>query len=186
MNIIVAFPKKEITQKLNSILLKNGFEVTATCTTGAQVLNAASELHYGIILCSIRFSDMMYHEIKESLSDHYEIVVLAKSNHWEHYGDDDVICIPMPLKVYDLIDTLEDVVWGMHKRIQKEKTKPKQRSEEDKSIILEAKKMLMDIEGYTEEGAHRLIQKESMDSGSNMVETATRIIEYMSRRKEKS
>ena len=40
-----------------------------------------------------------------------------------------------------------------------------------------AKGGLMDRHGITEEQAHRLLQKKSMDSGEKLVQTARRIID---------
>ena len=46
-------------------------------------------------------------------------------------------------------------------------------------IIDEAKKLLMNTRNMTEEEAHRFIQKSSMDSGTNMVETAQMVLQIM-------
>jgi len=48
-----------------------------------------------------------------------------------------------------------------------------------KAIIDEAKKLLMNTRNMTEEEAHRFIQKSSMDSGTNMVETAQMVLQIM-------
>lgn len=48
-----------------------------------------------------------------------------------------------------------------------------------KAIIEEAKKVLMMNRNMTEEEAHRYIQKNSMDSGTNMVETAQMVLQIM-------
>ena len=51
------------------------------------------------------------------------------------------------------------------------------RSEQDQKKIVTAKELLMDRNHITEEEAHHYIQKISMDSGTNMVETAEMILE---------
>ena len=40
------------------------------------------------------------------------------------------------------------------------------------ALIDEAKSLLMERHGMTEEQAHRFLQKKSMDSGAKMVQTA--------------
>ena len=56
---------------------------------------------------------------------------------------------------------------------------PKQRSSEEKGLIDQAKRLLMERNGMTEEEAHRYIQKCSMDSGTNLIETAQMVISLL-------
>ena len=59
----------------------------------------------------------------------------------------------------------------------KQKNKPKVRSENDRKVITTAKELLMERNQMTEDEAHHYIQKLSMDSATNMVETAQMILE---------
>ena len=59
----------------------------------------------------------------------------------------------------------------------KQKKKPKVRSENDRKVITTAKELLMERNQMTEDEAHHYIQKLSMDSATNMVETAEMILE---------
>ena len=61
----------------------------------------------------------------------------------------------------------------------KEKKKPKPRSEKEQNYISNAKRLLMEKNQMTEEEAYRHIQKCSMDSGTNMVETAQMLLMLM-------
>ena len=58
----------------------------------------------------------------------------------------------------------------------KEKKKPKTRSWKEQNYISNAKFLLMERNHLSEEDAYRYIQKCSMDSGTNMVETAQMIL----------
>ena len=58
----------------------------------------------------------------------------------------------------------------------KEKQKPKVRSWKEQNYISNAKLLLMERNHLSEEDAHRYIQKCSMDSGTNLVETSQMII----------
>ena len=64
-NIVIAFPKQEVSDKIKKILAQSGYTVTAVATTGAAALSSMSGLDMGIIICGYRFSDMMYNEIYE-------------------------------------------------------------------------------------------------------------------------
>ena len=54
-------------------------------------------------------------------------------------------------------------------------TRP-QRSGEEQAIIKEAKGLLMERHGMSEEQAHRFLQKKSMNSGAKMVQTAKLVL----------
>ena len=85
----------------------------------------------------------------------------------------------MPLKVRDLVNTLEMMSQAQARRRRKQKAQPRKRSEEDQFLISKAKALLMERNHMTESEAHRYIQKCSMDSGTNMVETAQMVISLM-------
>ena len=83
----------------------------------------------------------------------------------------------MPFKVQDLLNTLEMMMVQYNRWKKKQKKKPKVRSENDRKVITTAKELLMERNQMTEDEAHHYIQKLSMDSGTNMVETAEMILE---------
>ena len=85
----------------------------------------------------------------------------------------------MPLKVHELISTLEMLIETVERRKRKKKNLPKERNREDREILEQAKSRLRVRNNMTEEEAHRYIQKCSMDSGTNMVETAQMILTVM-------
>ena len=149
LNIVVVFPKKEIVLKMKNVLIKNGFDVSAVCVTGAQAIQAVESLEAGVVVCGIRFADMIY----------------------------DVIYLPLPLKAYDLVDTVSDLLTDIHRRLKREREKPNKRSSADQGVINQAKSLLMEKNGLTEEEAHRYLQKRSMDNGTNMVETAYMVLQ---------
>ena len=173
----MVFPKKEIVLKIKNVLVKNGFEVAAVCTNGAQAIQAVERLEAGIVICGIRFADMIYYELKEYLPDTFEMVIVSSNSQWQQYGEDDVIYLPLPLKVYDLVDTTADLLSGLHRKLKKEKSKPPKRSSLEQGVIDQAKSLLMEHNGLSEEEAHRYLQKRSMDNGTNMVETAYMVLD---------
>ena len=71
-------------------------------------------------------------------------------------------------------EILEDYYFNLRKR--KEKKKPKARSWKEQNYISNAKMMLMQRNHLSEDEAYRYIQKSSMDSGTNMVETAQMLL----------
>ena len=60
----------------------------------------------------------------------------------------------------------------------RKKTQPKRRTAGEEKIINKAKALLMERNQMTENDAHKYIQKLSMDSGNNLVETAEMILTF--------
>ena len=86
----------------------------------------------------------------------------------------------MPIKVYDLVNTLEMILQTMRRRRKKRREALKNRDPKQREIINQAKGLLMERNGMTEEEAHRYLQKNSMDTGTSMIETAQMILTIMS------
>ena len=159
--------------------MKNGFPVIAVCTSGAQVLAQLDDLNSGIIVCGYRLTDMLYSELYDCMSPEFSMLMISSPNKWSSGTPEQVVCLPMPLKVHDLIGTLEMIVQAQTRRRKKLRQQPKQRDEKERAIINQAKALLMERNNMTEEEAHRYIQKCSMDSGTNMLETAQMVIRVM-------
>lgn len=179
LSIIIAFPKIEDANSIKNVLVRNGYGVNATCTTGAQVVGTANELDDGIVICGYRFSDMHYSELNNYLPKGFEMLLIASATKLEECTDNNIVCLSMPIKMQDLLNTLQMMSYNYSRRKKKDKEKPKPRSEVDKAIISKAKLVLMERNNMTEEEAHRYIQKNSMDSGTNMVEMAEMILSLM-------
>lgn len=175
-SVIVLFPKIENAKNIRNLLVKNGFNVTAVCTTGAQALTYAEELNDGIVVCGYKYADMIYSELREYLSECIDMLLVASRGHWEDAQSDNIMCVEMPLKVHELLSTVQMMVEIAERRRRKRKAVPKERSSEEKQIIKDAKELLMARNNMSEEDAYRYIQKISMDSGTNMVETAQMVM----------
>ncbi len=179
LSIIIAFPKIEDANSIKNALVRNGYGINATCTTGAQVITTANDLDDGIVICGYRFSDMHYSELNNYLPKGFEMLLIASATKLEECTDNNIVCLSMPIKMQDLLNTLQMMSYNYSRRKKKDKEKPKPRSEVDKAIINKAKLVLMERNNMTEEEAHRYIQKNSMDSGTNMVEMAEMILSLM-------
>ena len=178
-NIIVAFPKAENGKNIKNILVRNGFRVVHVCTNASQTLKEANSLHDGIVICTYRLPDMMYWELKNCLPPGFEMIAISSKNQWEENGDSGVVSLSMPLKVHELLSTLEMVSYTVQRRKKRQKNVPKKRSREEQALIDRAKGILMSRNNMTEEEAHRYLQKTSMDNGSSFTDTAQMILSMM-------
>ena len=170
-SIVIALPKIEDARKIRSVLECHGLAVASVCSTASNALSSASELGNGVLICGHRLPDMNYLDLAECMPRDFEMLLLASAR---------VICevppsilsVEMPMKASDLINTVNMILMQQERKQRKEKKKPKLRSEKEQN----AKMMLMQRNHLSEDEAYRYIQKSSMDSGTNMVETAQMLL----------
>ena len=174
--IIVAFPKAENGKNIKNILVRSGFSVLGVCTSGAQVLQLANDLPSGIVISGYHLPDMGYMELRNHLPAEFDLLLISSKAQWQEKSRSDILYLSMPLKVHELLSTVEMMVYTQERRRRRRRSKPKVRSKEEQELIAKAKELLMARNNMTEEEAHRYIQKASMDSGTSLPETAQMII----------
>jgi response regulator NasT len=177
--IIVVFPKLEDAQSIKHLLIRNGYSNVTCCTSGAKAINMADNLGEGIIVSGYKLPDMPYREIYENVGSQFEMLLITSMSKESLDEEPGIAMLEMPLKVRDFLNSVEMMDTNIYERLHKKKRKPGQRSPEEQQIIDEAKKILMEMNQMSEQDAHRYIQKSAMDSGRNMVETASMILTIM-------
>ncbi|MDO4454190.1 MAG: ANTAR domain-containing protein [Eubacteriales bacterium] len=174
VSAIIVFSKLEDAKNIRNILQRAGYPAAAVCTSGIQALSYADQLGEGLVICGYRVNDMIYSELREDLPPDFEMILVASKQVLSDYSQGDVVALSTPLRVNDLINTVEMITAGFLRKKKKNKKK-KERTEEEKRLLKEAKELLMDRNHMTEEEAHRYLQKCSMDSGNSLLETAQMI-----------
>ena len=165
--IIIVLPKPEDAKKIRKILMEHGFENTVACTTAAQALMEINKYPAGLVISGYKLPDMYYRELAGSLPRFFEMLLIGSAN---------VVSSAESIRIYELVNTVEMLLYQLERRLKREKKKPKARSQRDQNYITNAKLLLMDRNHLTEEEAYRYIQKCSMDSATSMVETAQMIL----------
>ena len=157
-SVIVAFSKPEDGRSIKGILAKNGYQVISVCTSGAQAIAAAESLDEGIVVSGYRFEDMLYLDLRQYLPDHIDMLMISSPNRWRGQDTGNVICLPMPLKVSDLLSTMDMMVQARTKG--RGRRRPKERSQKQQEIIQEAKALLMERNGMPAAEAHSPVYPE--------------------------
>lgn len=179
ISIIVAFPKIEDANRIKNLLLKSGFDVQGVCASGALAIQMASQLDEGILISSCKLPDMTCRELNENIPPTFKMLVIASKSVWEIYGLDDILFMEMPVKMYELSNTLEMIMYAQKKAKKKVKSIVNFRNQKEKELIMKAKLMLMETNNLSENDAYRYIQKTSMDSGNTMADTAAMLLDIM-------
>ena len=174
-SILVAMPKPEDANKIAGLLRNSGlpFDINV-CDTGAEVLRVANDRDYGVVICTKQLRDMSYTEMADMLPRYFGTIVLTKDASLE-MANGNMVRLMLPFQSRDLIDTIYMLTQDFNRRLKK-KSEPPKRNVEDKKIIDRAKGILMDRNGMSEPEAFRYIQKNSMDYGRKLIESAQMIL----------
>jgi response regulator NasT len=135
-----------------------------------------NHLERGVLICGSRFVDMMYTEIHEYLPPEFQMLLIASREAVQDREVENLVSLSLPIKVHELLQTLEMMEGQMRRRRRKQRRQPQHRSEEEEALLRRAKAVLMERNGFSEEEAHRYIQKRSMENGTGLVEVAQMIL----------
>ena len=174
-SVLISMSNAETAKKIASIIKRSGMlHDINICDTGAEILRIANDRDFGVVICERILRDMNYREIIELMPAFFGTIVLTKDASLEVINSNMVKLI-LPFRALDLINTVDMITENFYRSLQK-KNEPIRRSNEEKRIVDQAKHMLMDRNGLSEEEAFRYIQKSSMEQGRKMTETAQMIL----------
>ncbi len=173
--IFVVLPKEEDANRIAASVENSMFaEAVFICKTGAEVLQRARDWGTGIVITTRKLRDMTYHEMCEYLPDFFGMVIITGDSDFDPISQR-VVGLRLPFRKSDLLEAVNQL--QRHLAAQKKKTSgPRKRSTEEQMLIDEAKALLMEQDGMSEPEAFRYIQKNSMDGGRSMIESAQMII----------
>ena len=122
--------------------------------------------------------DRPYTDILDNVEGRFEMLLVASKQKLleDNRG---VAMVEMPIKVRDFLNSVELMQNNIYAKLRRKKRVVHQRTEEEQSVIDEAKSVLMEKNNMSENEAHRYIQKSAMDSGRTMVETAISVLKIM-------
>jgi response regulator NasT len=178
-NIIIALSGPGESDGIRNLLARSGFRSVFVCANGAQAIAKMDDLDDAVVICSYKLQDMMYSQVKENMPYGFNMLLLVSQKHANECYDPDIVTLTMPLKAVALVEAVNNIIDEQLRRKKRDRQKPKARSEEDRRIIEEAKALLMKRNNLTEDEAHKYIQRNSMETGSGLVETARKVLTLM-------
>lgn len=176
--IIVVFPKIEDSKAIRNLLVRSGYDNVFHCNTGAKAITLADTLGEGVIISGFRMPDMPYTDILDYVDGRFEMLLVASRQKLLE-DETGVAMLEMPIKVRDFLNSIEMMEQNIYAKFNRRKKSPPKRTEEEQNIVNEAKAVLMEKNNMSENEAHRYVQKNAMDSGRTMVETAASILKIM-------
>ena len=171
--ILVAMPKHEDSGRIGDIIRNSGiWEEVLICDTGSEILRRIEDMDISIVVCTRRMRDMGYEELYNYLPSNTGMLLLTKNIETELFSSN-IIILQIPFKPSDLINSIRMQLPVGYERVSR---KSAARSDVDRLTIDKAKRLLMDRNNMSEPDAYRYLQKNSMDMGRTLTETAQMIL----------
>lgn len=171
--ILVAMPKHDDSCRIAEIVRRSEiWEDTHICDTGSEVLRKIEDMDISLVICTRRLRDMGYEELYNYLPASINMLLLTKNTDTDLFSSN-IIVLQLPFKTADFINSIRMQLPMTYRR---HKPRGAVRSDGDRHTIDEAKKLLMDRNNMTEPEAYRYLQKNSMDMGRTLAETAHMIL----------
>ena len=171
--ILVAMPKHDDSGRIADIIKRSDiYEDIFVCETGSEILRKVEDMDISLVVCTRKMRDMGYEELYNYLPSAVSMLLLTKDVRIDLFSSN-IIVLQMPFKTADFINSIRMLLPTGYKRSSR---KPAERSEGDKLTIDKAKMLLMERNNMTEPEAYRYLQKNSMDMGRTLAETAHMIL----------
>lgn len=170
--VVVAFEGEKTAQKFADILEQEAASCIV-CHSPDEVKRIVAKRELGVVVCGYKLRNQTAEELMEDLPSTTIMLVIASQVQLDMCGNEDIFRLPAPVSRSDLLASVKMALQMSHRL---ERMVRPRRNEEEKQLIDQAKGILMDRHGMTEEQAHRFIQKRSMDNGTKMVQTAQLIL----------
>ena len=170
---IVAFENNKNALRVKEILEEDGAADCLVCRTADQVRRASRQFRMPVVVCGYKLGDQTAQLIFDDLPA-CAMLVLARQDVLELMDNDEIFRLPAPASRVDLLASVR-MLLQVGRRLE-QRTRP-QRSQEELALISQAKAVLMDRSGMSEEQAHRYLQKKSMNSGARLTQTAQLVLD---------
>lgn len=167
--IIVAFGEERQREQIARALEESGMRIFRRCATGGEVLRTLSACQDGVVVSGTKFPDRTADELAEDLGEAALMLIVGKPERLALCENRRLFRLAAPFTRGELKCAVEIL-------IQLHTMRMPRRSADDKRLVEEAKRLLMDARGLTEPEAHHTLQRLSMNLGIKMTDSARRIL----------
>lgn len=172
--VIVAFESGGSSARIRDVLESDGEFSCLVCRSAAEVKRAVRKQHPCIIVCGFKLADETCENLFYDLPGGCFMLMVGPQNKLELSETEGIFKLPSPVRRGELLASVRMLV-QFQRYIPREKGAAKRGGEEQR-LIARAKAVLMDRHGMTEEQAHRFLQKQSMDNGVKLTDTARLVL----------
>ncbi len=185
--VLLADPDPEFRKKLKDLLQKQGYLVVAETEDGRSTLQAAFQNQPDIIIMEGKIPGSRGLEVARIIEEHRlaPVVLVTSHSHRELIEEAKFSAVlgylTKPIDDANLMPALE-MALATFKRLTKmeQENRKLKKMLEEKKLVDQAKRLLIEKKGMSEQAAYRHMQKLSMDHSSSLTKVAQRIITSLS------
>ena len=172
--VIVAFESDSSSARIREILESEGEFSCLVCRSAAEVKRTVHKQHECIIVCGFKLADGTCEELFLDLPVGCFMLMIAAQTKLELSETEGIFRLRSPIRRGELLASVR--MLAQFRRYVPRGKSPAKRGGEEQRLIAQAKAVLMDRHGMTEEQAHRFLQKQSMDNGAKLTDTARLVL----------
>ena len=172
--VIIAFERDSLCQRFSEMLESSGVAYCLTCHSGDVVRRILATQQIHCVICGYKLADGVAEDLFRDLPPACAMLMVANQAQLDLCANPDIFKLAAPVGRGDIVASVRMLLQfaGRMDRY----VRPR-RSQEEEQVIRQAKQLLMARHGMSEEQAHRLLQKRSMDTGARMIQTARLVLE---------
>ncbi len=171
--VIVAFESRANRERIRDLLESTGEFSCLLCQNGGQVRRAARKLRVDIVVCGFKLGEESCESLFYDLPQRCAMLLIAPQAQLELCEAEGVFKLQSPIRRAELLASVR--LLAQLRRPGRD-SGPARRSREERELVERAKAVLMDRHGMTEGQAHRFLQKQSMDNGARLTDTARLVL----------
>ncbi|NLU47927.1 MAG: ANTAR domain-containing protein [Syntrophomonadaceae bacterium] len=165
---------------MNNILQRAGYQVTAEADSVGQALRKVRSLYCDLIIIDSGLDGGKGYKLAEIVDQDRLAAVLMITDTDVAYFKHQFAYILKPISSENLIPAVKSALWNWRREEElRQRISHLENKLETRILVDRAKGILMDIQGWTEEQAHRYIQKEAMNQGITARQMATMILQKL-------
>ena len=174
--VVIAFESEKNRTQTANLLSTGNIPVRYVCRSGGEVIRSIKTMGGGVVVCGFKLSDMTAFELAANLEDEAQMLLIASPAQLAMCENEESCLLPTPVNGGMLCGSVEMLLQIEERRLRKAIPR---RTPEEEAIIRRAKQLLVENSRITEEQAHRMIQRQSMDTGMKMVDAARMVIDAL-------
>lgn len=169
--VILAFESEKSAARIREVIETAGLASCLVCRSAAEVKRMVGKRRVTAMVCGHKLRDETAESLFDDLPPWCSMLVIAMQSLLDLIGGDGIFKLAAPVSRSELLSAVETLLQAGRRY------EAPQRSDRERAVLKEAKGLLMDRHGMTEEEAHRFLQKKSMDSGSKLLQAAQMVID---------
>jgi len=173
--IVVAFQNGHAARQVRDLAESAGIAACVLCPTAAAARRVLLAQHISGVVCGFKLPDGTAAELSLDLPPRCGMLLLARPEQLELCPQEGILRLAAPVTRRDLLASI-GMLAALGGGRSGEAPAAARHSGEERLLIREAKELLMGRHGMTEELAHRFLQKQSMDLGMRMSQTARLVL----------